>query len=78
LNALEPSSQENKYLSLSEAAELTPYSKEYLSLLARRGLLAATKIGKDWHVTPRALSDYLSKSGLTRKKKDQPKGKKGK
>jgi Fic family protein len=75
LNALEPSNQENKLLSLSEAAVLTPYSKEYLSLLARRGLLAATKIGKNWHVTPKALNDYLSKSGLKRKKKNQTKKK---
>jgi Fic family protein len=59
LNAVEPSTEENKLLSLAEAAKLTPYSQEYLSLLARRGLVAATKMGKDWHVTPKALEDYL-------------------
>jgi Fic family protein len=67
LNAVEPSDQENKFLSLADASKLTPYSQEYLSLLARRGIIAATKIGKNWHVTPRALNDYLarldSKSG---------------
>jgi len=59
LNAVERSTEENKLLSLADAAKLTPYSQEYLSLLARRGLVAATKMGKDWHVTPKALEDYL-------------------
>jgi Fic family protein len=63
LNAVEESSRENRYLSLAEAAKLTPYTKEYLGLLARRGLLAATKIGRNWHVTPKALNEYISKSG---------------
>jgi hypothetical protein len=38
-------------------------SEEYLSLLASRGLIAAVKIGKNWHVTSKALKDYISKSG---------------
>ena len=59
LNAVERSTEENKLLSLADAAKLTPYSQEYLSLLARRGLVAATKMGKDWHVTPKALEEYL-------------------
>jgi Fic family protein len=79
LNAVEERSEENKVLSLSEAAKLTPYRKEYLSLLARRGHIAATKIGKNWHVTPRALSEYLSKHGfdensLREKRKAKAKG----
>jgi len=61
LSAIEPGDQENKFLSLAEASKLTPYSQEYLSLLARRGLIAATKIGKNWYVTPRALNDYLAR-----------------
>jgi len=59
LNAVERSTEEYKLLSLADAAKLTPYSQEYLSLLARRGLVAAIKMGKDWHVTPKALEDYL-------------------
>jgi Fic family protein len=70
LNALKPSSQETKFLSLAEASKLTPYSQEYLSLLARRGAIAATKIGKNWHVTPKALNEYMSK---VRSKRTRPK-----
>jgi hypothetical protein len=48
-----------QYLSLSEAAKGTPYSQEYLSLLARRGILAARKIGRNWYVTPQGMKLYL-------------------
>jgi excisionase family DNA binding protein len=64
LSAIENSNPENKMLSLAEAAKLTPYTKEYLGLLARQGKIGATKIGKDWRVTPKALKEYMSKSGL--------------
>jgi len=37
------------YILLSEASELCTYSQEYLSLLARRGLLRAEKIGRSWY-----------------------------
>jgi Fic family protein len=60
LTALKPSSQETQFLSLAEASKLTPYSQEYLSLLARRGAIAATKIGKNWHITPKTLNEYLN------------------
>jgi len=63
LNAIKPSDRENTLITLSDAAKLTPYSQEYLSLLARRGVIAATKIGKNWHVTPRALEEYIATSG---------------
>jgi len=64
LHAIEPSDEKNMFLNLADASKLTPYSQEYLSLLARRGVIAATKIGKKWHVTPRALEDYLARSDL--------------
>lgn len=69
LSVLEPTSGERQFLTLAEAAKLSPYSKEYLSLLARRGLIAATKIGKNWHVTPEALCEYLKSRKRRRNKR---------
>jgi len=60
LSAVEPTNEKKQFLSLADAAKLTPYSAEYLSLLARKGLIAAVKIGKDWHVTPEALNEYMA------------------
>ncbi len=48
-------------LSLKDAAELTPYSADYLNLLARKGKLKARKIGRDWLITKADLFDYLRK-----------------
>ncbi|MBI2356275.1 MAG: helix-turn-helix domain-containing protein [Candidatus Doudnabacteria bacterium] len=48
-------------LSLREAAELSPYSAEYLNLLCRKGKLKATKIGRDWLITKADLFEYLRK-----------------
>ncbi len=51
-------------LSLKEAAELSPYSPDYLNLLARKGKLKARKIGRDWLVARGDLLDYLKKQHL--------------
>jgi len=48
---------------LRELAERSPYSQEYLSLAARKGLLDATKIGDTWHATRRALEEYYQEHG---------------
>ncbi|HEY9481291.1 MAG TPA: helix-turn-helix domain-containing protein, partial [Candidatus Paceibacterota bacterium] len=50
-----------KWLSMSEAASLTPYSAEYLSLLARRKKLSAKKIGKTWYTTKAVLDEYMKR-----------------
>lgn len=55
LNALE----EPEILTLAEASKLTPYSQEYLSLLARKGVLGAFKRGRNWVITKRDLDRYL-------------------
>lgn len=53
---------ENKsYIALSEAAENTGYSQEYLSLRARQGKLQAVKIGRNWVTTKDWLQSYLQK-----------------
>lgn len=55
LNALE----EPEILTLAEASKLSPYSQEYLSLLARKGALGAFKRGRNWVITKRDLDRYL-------------------
>jgi len=72
LSAIQPSDEKNKLLSLADASKSTPYSQEYLSLLARRGKIDATKIGKNWHIIPTALEDYLNRvASRKRRKKKQ-------
>jgi Fic family protein len=56
LDALE----EPKILTLAEASQITPYSQEYLSLIARKGLLGAYKQGRKWVVSRRELDRYLA------------------
>ncbi len=48
---------------LGELAKASPYSQEYLSLAARKGLLDATKVGDTWHATRRALEEYIRDHG---------------
>ena len=64
LKAIEPATKKNQFMSLAEASKLTPYSKEYLGLLARKGRIAATKIGRNWHITQEELEQYMKKTGV--------------
>lgn len=48
-------------LTLAQAAEFSPYSADYLNLLARKGKIKATKIGRDWLITKADLFEYLRK-----------------
>lgn len=49
---------EAEWIPLREAVEGTPYSQEYLSLLARTGKIEATKHGRVWYTTHRAVQAY--------------------
>lgn len=53
----------NELISLKELAQKSPYSQEYLSLRARRGVLDAAKLGKSWYSTRHAIEDYLTEHG---------------
>jgi hypothetical protein len=46
-------------ISIFEASKFTPYSAEYLSLLARKGRLKAIKISRDWLTTRQAVLLYV-------------------
>ncbi len=59
------SSLENaNWLSMSEASKLTPYSAEYLSLLARKKKLTSKKIDNTWYTTKEFLDSYMQKQML--------------
>jgi len=49
----------SEYISLAEAAKDSPYSQEYLSLLARKGRLDAIKLGRNWHVKKETIKEYI-------------------
>ena len=53
-----PPAAEDEWLPLREAAQGTPYSQAYLSLLARKGQLEAVKRGRIWYTTRRAIETY--------------------
>jgi len=57
------SSQErgNKLILLQEAAKLTPYSQEYLSLRVRQGKLQAKKQGRNWYTTEEWIREYAER-----------------
>lgn len=58
---------EEKWISLRQAALDSPYSQEYLSLLARSGRLEAIKRGRNWFTTHNAIKAY--RQSLTRSSK---------
>ncbi|MBI2640789.1 MAG: hypothetical protein HYW91_02810, partial [Candidatus Sungbacteria bacterium] len=57
-------SDNEKFISLAEAAQGTPYSQEYLSLLARKGKLPAKKVGRNWYATKLAVANYLDEQKI--------------
>jgi len=63
LNSIEPDQNDNRmFISLSEATKYCDYSQEYLSLLARKGRLAAVKIHRNWMTTKEAIEEYIGNS----------------
>jgi Fic family protein len=55
---LAPPTADDEWISLAQAADSTPYSQEYLSLLARKGRLEAIKRGRLWLTSRRAVAEY--------------------
>ena len=52
--------EKENLLPLSELAEKTPYSDEYLGLLARKGQIDAIKVGRIWKSTRKTIDTYLA------------------
>lgn len=60
LNSVTPNLSDDKmFITLKEATKYCDYSREYLSLLSRKGKLASIKIGKDWMTTKEAIEEYI-------------------
>ena len=53
---------DQNYISLSEAAKLTNYSQDYISLLCRQEKLKGVKIGRNWVTTKQWLKEYTEKT----------------
>ena len=51
----------NDLIPLSQAAEISGLSQPHLALLARKGDIWATKIGRNWVTTKAALDEYLAR-----------------
>lgn len=68
LEVVETPSASTDLISLAEAAKLTPYSQEYLSLLARKGRLRALKRNDDWVTTRKNVEEYLA--SIQKKRRD--------
>lgn len=47
-----------QWIPLTQAAEGTTYTQEYLSLLARQGRIEAIKRGRNWFTTRKAVKEY--------------------
>jgi len=58
LNAFVKTTKKNELLPLSILSKEMPYSQEYLSLLARKGILPATKINGIWHSSREEIERY--------------------
>lgn len=56
-------SKKEEFLPLAKLTSGTPYSAEYLSLLARKGRIDAIKEGKTWKSTKKIISTYLKEQG---------------
>ena len=66
---------DERLISLSEASTLFGLSGAQLRLLAKRGRLRATKVGRNWITTPKAVADYMADEEL--RSKDPYKYKRG-
>lgn len=51
--------EEQKFISLAEAAKMTNYSQDYISLLCRQGKLKAEKLGRNWVTTKEWVYNYI-------------------
>jgi Fic family protein len=60
LRAIEPTKEPLQ--SVTQAAAGTPFSAEYLSLLARKGRIPAIKVRRNWMITKSAIREYMKET----------------
>lgn len=61
--------RQKKQLTCIEAADLTGYSPDHLSLMLRQGKLRGDKRGRDWFVEASSLYDYVQENPRPGRKK---------
>jgi Fic family protein len=54
----------SKFLTMAEASKISPYSQDYLNILARRGAIPAFKLKRNWLVSKKALKEYIKSRNL--------------
>jgi excisionase family DNA binding protein len=59
--ALRHAAKIRQTLTTAEAANLTGYSADHISLLLRRGVLHGQRRGRDWFLRARKLLNYVEK-----------------
>jgi hypothetical protein len=57
--------EEFRFISLAEAAKITNYSQDYISLLCRQGKIKAQKLGRNWVTTREWVQSYVDNSNGT-------------
>lgn len=50
----------SKLLTMAEAEKISPYSKDYLGVMARRGVIPAFKLKRDWVILKNDLDEYVN------------------
>ncbi|MCX6765703.1 MAG: fibronectin type III domain-containing protein [Candidatus Moranbacteria bacterium] len=67
-----PGEKEEKFIPLSEASKIIGYTPEYLNSLARKKVLKAKKLGRNWYTTEKWIKDFLTfyKSGDKTRKRE--------
>ena len=60
----------DELITLGEASRRYGLSHYTLRLLARRGRLAAKKMGRDWFTTPKSMENYLASRAKTGRFRD--------
>ena len=58
---------DERLISLKEAAALSGMSHAHLRLLARTGRLRACRMGRDWFTTAEAVAEYVANEELRSK-----------
>jgi excisionase family DNA binding protein len=52
---------ENRFLTIIEAAKMLGYTPQHTRLLLRMGRLQGTKLGRDWMLTERDVREFTAR-----------------
>jgi hypothetical protein len=61
-NELRRAAQQNREITCIQAAELTGYASDHISLMLRKGKLRGKKKGRDWFVEALSLHEYIQQN----------------